>query len=57
MKKKPITIEILKCKKLYESPAVSAIMLDLEQGIAAGSVQTGMQQEHEEENQSFDAEW
>lgn len=57
MKKNTTTIEILRYKKLYESPAILATELDLEESIAAASVQTGMQQEQNEENQNFDTEW
>lgn len=44
-------------RETYVRPEILAVHLNLEQGIAAGSVQTGLQQEHNEENQSFDIEW
>ncbi|MGA6118258.1 hypothetical protein [Sphingobacterium anhuiense] len=57
MKKVNMDIESNREKKFYESPVFLTTVLDLEEGIAAASVQTGMQQEHNEENQSFDVEW
>ncbi|WP_343556369.1 hypothetical protein [Sphingobacterium sp.] len=49
--------ENLSSKKTYECPKIFVTFLNLEHGIAAGSVQTGFQQEHNEENLSFDIEW
>lgn len=57
MKSKPNDLNNF-TKEVYDPPVISVVYVTLESCIAASSVSTtGIQQEHNDETQSFEMEW